>query len=107
MIYTPLKPTNKPEISFSAEIRTLRESDDEEPVVEITEVEYPRLRRTESEVQNSDIRVNVDVEIINQTGHRSRDKACQLYKSLLTKQELLKLINDEIKLNEKQSINLN
>ena len=31
---------------------------------------------------------------------------CQLYKSLLTKQELIELINDEIKLEEKQSINL-
>ena len=32
MIYTPLKPTNKPEVSFGAEIRTPRESDGEDSV---------------------------------------------------------------------------
>ena len=58
------------------------------------------------DVQNLDVKVNVDVKIINQMGHISRDKACQIYKSLLTKQELINLINDEIKLDEKQSINL-
>ena len=39
MIYTPLKPTNKLEIRFGAEIRTPKESDDEEKVEEITLVE--------------------------------------------------------------------
>ena len=36
MIYTPLKPTNKLEISFGAEIRTPRESDNEDQVDEVT-----------------------------------------------------------------------
>ena len=106
MIYTPLKSTNKPEISFGAEIRTPPESDNEDQVDEVTEVEYPRLKRTESDVQNPDVRVNVDINIINQMGHISRDRSCQMYKSLLTKRELINLIKAEIKLDEKQSINL-
>ena len=43
IIYTPLKPTNKPKISFGAEMRTPRESDDDEKADEISEVEYPRV----------------------------------------------------------------
>ena len=97
MIYTPLKPTNKPEISFGAEIRTPRESDNEDQGDEITEVEYPRSKRTEPNMQNQDVKVNVDINIINQMGHISKDKSCQMYKSLLTKRELIKLIKDEIK----------
>ena len=43
MIYTPVKPTNKPEISFGAEIRTPRESDNEDQEDEVTEVESDDL----------------------------------------------------------------
>ena len=106
MIYIPLKPTNKPEISFGAEIRTPRTSDNEDQEDEVTEVEYPRSKRTESNIQNQDVRANVDINIINQTGHVRRDKACEMLKSVLTKRELISLIRDEIKLDEKQSINL-
>ena len=71
MIYTPLKPTNKSEIGFRAEIRTPKDSDDEETVAnEITEVEYPQLTKTKSDIQNPGVRINVDVEIINQRRHR-------------------------------------
>ena len=38
------------------------------------------------DVQNPDVKVNVDVKIINQMGHISSDKVSQMYKSLLTKQ---------------------
>ena len=73
MIYTPLKPTNKPEISVGAEIRTPKDSDDEDKDDEITEVEYPQLKALVSDGQNKDVK-----------------------RSVLTKQELIKLINDEI-----------
>ena len=62
--------------------KTLKEADDE-----VTEVEYPRVPRRKSEVQNHDISVNVEIEIKNQMDHISRDKTCQVYKSLLTKQD--------------------
>ena len=48
------------------------------------------------------------VEIINKNARRNKewDKQRQLYKSILTKQELLALINDEIKLDNEHAINL-
>ena len=98
MIDTPIKPTNKPEISFGAEIRTPKDSDDEDTDEEITEVEYPQPRLSEADVRNPDVKVKVDIKIINKKDQISWDKSCHMYQSLLSKQELIKLINDEIKL---------
>ena len=108
MIYTPLKPTNTPEISFGAELRTEKESEDDDCTDEdeITEVEYPRVIKTKTRAQNPDIRVKVEVEIKSEPGHSNRDNMRQTYRSVLTKQELISLISDEIKLDEQQSINL-
>ena len=57
MIYTPIIPTEKPKISFGAEIRTPSDSetDDHEQRSmsnEITEVEYPQARRICKKTQN-------------------------------------------------------
>ena len=113
MIYTPIIPTDKPKISFGAAIRKPNESDNDEheqqPTLNnITEVEYPRARRACKKMQNSDIKINVDVEIINKgaRNNHSCNKQHQLYRSCLTKKELLDLINEEISLDEEQSINL-
>ena len=108
MIYTPLKPTNKPEISFGAELRTPKEPEYDDCTDEdgITEVEYPRVIKTKPKVQNPNIKVKVEVEIKSEPGHLNHDKTRQTYKSMLTKQELISLINEEIKLDEQQSINL-
>ena len=44
--------------------------------------------------------------IKSEPGHSNRDNMRQTYRSVLTKQELISLISDEIKLDEQQSINL-
>ena len=51
---------------------------------------------------------NVDIEIINKhvRNNDKQDKHSLYYKSILTKQEIIKLINDEIKLDKEQQINL-
>ena len=68
MIYTPLTPTEKPKISSGAEIRTPSDSDNEEQgslVNDITEVEYPQVKRKGKKVQDPDIKIKMNVEIIN------------------------------------------
>ena len=110
-MYTPLIPTEKPRISFGAEIRTPSESDSENresTSEEIIEVEYPRIRRKVEKVLNPNVKVRLDVEIINNKAvHNSKcNKQHQVYRSCLTKQELVNLINEEIKLEKEQSINL-
>ena len=110
-MYTPLIPTEKPKISFWAEIRTPSESDSENQEStkeEIIEVEYPRIKKTSEKVQNPDVKIRLDVEIKNNRAvHNSKfNKQHQVYRSCLTKQELVNLINEEIKLEKEQSINL-
>ena len=110
-MYTPLIPTEKPKISFGAEIRTPSESDSENQestIEEIIEVEYPRIRKKIEKVQNPNVKVKLDVEIINNRAvHNSKfNKQHQVYRSCLTKQELVNLINEEIKLEKEQAINL-
>ena len=107
MIYTPLKPTNKPKISFGVKIRTQQDSDNKEQIInEITEVEYTKSMRSKKDIHNPEIKINVDFEVINKMVHIKCSKQCHLYKLLLTEQELIELINDEIKLYKKQSNNL-
>ena len=79
MIYTPLKATPKPEISFVAKIRTPNESDNEEKDIrsiinEITKVEYPQTTREKADFQNPNIKIKVDVEVINKKGHNRSSK---------------------------------
>ena len=111
MIYTPLRPIEKPEMSFGAEIRTPQVSENEEHSNgstlndEVTEVEYPKSKTCNKNSRSLDIKIN---EIINKNSRKNKkyDNHCQLYKSIMTKQELLDLINDKIKLDKKQQINL-
>ena len=110
-MYTPLVPTEKPKISFGAEIRTPRESDSENQestTEEIIEVEYPQIKRRNERVQYPNIKVKLDVGIINDRAinNNKHNKQHQVYRLCLTKQELLNLINEEIKLEKEQSINL-
>ena len=113
MIYSPIIPTAKPKISFGVEIRTPSESDTEDReqqpgLNEITEVEYPQARRICKRTQDPNIKINADVEIINKVARNNNkcNKQHQTYRSCLTKKELLNLINEEINLDEDQSINL-
>ena len=113
MIYTPIVPTEKSRISFGAEIRTPSDSDTEDQEQRsspnnITEVEYPQARRICIKTQDSDVKINLDIEIINKRAKSSHNcnKQHQKYRSCLTKRELLNLINEEINLDEDQSINL-
>ena len=60
MIYTPIITTEKPKISFGAEIRTPKESDNEEQrstFNDITEVEYPRAKIKSKKVQNPNVKI--------------------------------------------------
>ena len=113
MIYTPITPTEKPRISFGAEIRTPSESENEDheskPTLNsITEVEYPQVRRTSKKIREPEVKINLDIEIINKRAKNNNTchKQHQLYRLCLTKKELLELINEEIKLDADQSINL-
>ena len=59
-------------------------------------------------MQKPNIKVKLDVEIINirAINNKKYNKQHQVNRSCLTKQKLLSLINEEIKLEEEQSINL-
>ena len=59
-------------------------------------------------MQNPEVKIKLEVEIINSRAisNDKYNKQHQVYRSCLTKQELLNLINEEIKLEEEQSINL-
>ena len=112
-LYAPILPNGKLDISFGAETRSLNTSDSEDtsskPLEdELIEVEYPRVQRQQSSTNTPDIRLKVDVEIIQPKvrDNRKDKKSYQLFKSCLTKDELIKLITDEIKLKDDQMINL-
>ena len=108
-MYTPLIPIEKPKISFRAEIRTPSESDREgQESNEIIEVEYPRIKKKSEKVQNPNVKIKLDVEIINKSSikNNKHKKQHQVYRSCLTKQQLLNFINEEIKFEKEQSINL-
>ena len=113
MIYTPIIPTEKPKMSFGAEIQTPSESETEDceqhsALNDITEVKYPQARRICKKTQNPDVKINLDTEIINKgaKSNHTCNKQYQTYRSCLTKKELLNLTNEEINLDEDQSINL-
>ena len=98
-MYTPLVPTEKPKISFGAEIRTPSESDgenQESTTEEMIEVEYPRIKKRNEKVLNPNVKVKLDVEIINSRAinNNKHNKQHQVYRSCLTKQELVNLINE-------------
>ena len=71
-------------------------------------MEYPRIKKRSERVQNPNVKVKLDVEIINDRAinNNKYNKQHQVYRSCLSKQELLNLINEEIKLEKEQSINL-
>ena len=112
MIYTPLKSLNKPEISFGAEIRS-PQLDEKEKIGstsddELTEVEYPTCKRCNKKVSFPDTKIRVSIEVMGSNGRRTRsaDKQHISYYSALTKQQIIDLINEEIKLDIDQQINL-
>ena len=113
IIYTPIITTETPKISFGAETRTSRESEAEDneqlpKANSVTEVEYPHVKRINKKIQDPDVKIKLNKEVINKRARCNQgcNKQHQLYRSCLTKRELLELINEEIKLDEDQSINL-
>ena len=70
-------------------------------------MEYPHAKIKGKKVQNPDVKIKLDVEIINRraVNNDKNNKQHQLYRSCLTKQESLNLINEVIKHEEEQSIN--
>ena len=118
MIYMPLRAVQKEAgISLGAEIKKPQVSDNEEysdnhaSSEEVTEVEYPWSKICRDKPRDPDVIVNEEIEIINKNVRHStqkdkQDKQSLHFKSILTKQELIKLINDEIKLDKEQQINL-
>ena len=75
---------------------------------ELIEVEYSLERGVAQETTVPDVKIKVDVEIIQPTAidRRFNTSSYKLYKSCLTKKELIKLITDEIKLEETEMINM-
>ena len=109
MIYTPLKSLNKPEISFGAEIRSDQRKEYETQSDDgIAEVEYPRCKRYIKKVSFPDTKIRVSIEIIGRDGQRTRaiNKQHRSYNSALTKLEILNFIDEEIKLDIDQQVNL-
>ena len=75
---------------------------------EWTEVEYPTCRRCTKKVNFPDTKIKIDIEVIGKNGRRNNplDKQHRLYTTHITKQEVLNLINEEIKLDAEQQINV-
>ena len=70
MRFTPIVPAEKPKISFGAVIRTPSESYTEDQEKQstpnyITEVEYSQGRRICRKTQDPDVKINLDIVIIN------------------------------------------
>ena len=114
-LYTPILPNGKLEISFSEETRSPCGSDSEDqnakPVEEeLIEVELSNFSLSSKTDNDPDAKVNVDIEIIKPNAMfknvESTGKSYQLFKSCLTKAELIKLITDEVKIEGDQMINL-
>ena len=92
--------------SFGEEYR--RQFTDKTPGDELKEVEYPVCKRCSKKINFPDTKIKIDIEIIGRDGNRDRalDSQHRLYKSNMTKQEILNLINEEIKLDAEQQINV-
>ena len=75
---------------------------------ELREVEFPHVSLSSKIDQEPDVKVNVDIEIIkpkamfNKTQNSGRSYQC--FKSCLTKDELIRLITDEVKIEGDQMI---
>ena len=114
MIYTPLKSINKPELSLGVEERANKMSKNANLSIEVTrddeltEVEYPPCKGCNKKVSFPDTKIKVDIEIIGRNGSRTRalDKQQRIYNACMRKHELLQLINEEIKLDIEQQINV-
>ena len=112
-LFAPILPNAKLDISFGAETRSLNTTDSEErsskPIEdELIEVEYPRVQRRQINANAPDIKIKVNVEIIQPKSrdNRNNQKSYQIFKFCLTRDELVKLITDEIKLKDDKLINL-
>ena len=111
MIYTTLKSLNKPEIRLGAEVQASKiahYSIEATTNDELTEVDYSASKRCNKQVNFPDTKIKVDIEIIGRNGSRTRalDKQHRIYNARMRKQELLNLINEEIKLDIEQQINV-
>ena len=112
-IYTPIQTNASPNISLVAQTRSPSGSDNEDmkskPIEdELIEVEYPLARGVLQDAKVFDVKIKVGVEIIHPKviDRRFNTSSYKFYKSCLTKKELVKLITDEIKLEETEMINL-
>ena len=114
MIYTPLRSINKPAISLGVEIRSVPQGkyddqlDDDTTDEILTEVDYPKCRRCNKKVSFPDDKIKINIEVIGGNGRRNKtsDKHHKLYNAGMTKQEILKFINEEIKLDIEQQVNM-
>ena len=75
---------------------------------EITEVEYPPCKNCSRKVSFPDTKIKVDIEIIGKNSSRTGalNKQHRIYNTCMRKQELLQLINEEMKLEIEQQINV-
>ena len=75
---------------------------------ELMEAEYPTCRRSIKKFNFPDTKIKIDIEVIGKNGCRNNplDKQHRLYRTHITKQEVLNLINEEIKLDAEQKINV-
>ena len=75
---------------------------------ELTEVEYPTCKRCNKKVNFPDTKIKIVIEVIGKNGRRNNplDKQHRLYKTHMTRQKILNLINEEIKLDAEQQINV-
>ena len=114
-LYAPILPNGKLEISLTVETRSPCESDNDDRTTkpseeELIEVEFPDVSTSLETDWASDIKVNVDIEIIKPKAmfnkKQNSEKSYQFFKSCLSKCELIKLITDEVKIEGDQMINL-
>ena len=75
---------------------------------ELTEVEYPICQKCNKKASFPDTKIKINIEVIGRDGRRDRalDIQHRLYNSHMTKSEILNLVNEEIKLDVGQQINL-
>ena len=96
-LYAPILPNGKLDISFGAETPSPKVSDSEEasskPMEdELIEVEYPRVKNQQSTTNIPNIKVKVNIEIIQPKlrDNRTGKKSYQLFKSCLIKDEFIR-----------------
>ena len=114
-LYAPILHNGKLENSFTVETRSPCESDNEDRTTkqieeELIEVEFPHVSFSSWVDQEPGVKVNVDIEIIKPKAIfnkvQNSGKSYQFFKSRLTKDELIKLITDEVRIEGDQIINL-